>query len=305
MPLPHGITASAKIRAKLDHPIIDADGHIVELTPLIQEYITQVGGRKMADAYLKAPSIRDFYLQGNVARSGDDRRDRWSTMGHWWSQPVNTLDRATVGLPRLLAERLDDFGVDFTTLYPSEGLFIAGIKDPDLRHCCVRAYNTYAADVLGEFPDRMTGVAIIPMETPLEAIEELEYAVNVLGLKSAVFSSTVPRPIDKVSRENPDMSSIAPRMELFALDSEYDYDSVWAKCVELKVAVTFHGGIGGGSSQSYSNYTFNHIQGLAKGNSQMCKALFMGGVTRRFPTLKFAFLEGGVGWAVQLFADLL
>ena len=28
----------------------------------------------------------------------------------------------------------------------------------------------------------------------------------------------------------------------------------------------------------------------------VCKALFMGGVTRRFPALKFAFLEGGVGW---------
>ena len=37
----------------------------------------------------------------------------------------------------------------------------------------------------------------------------------------------------------------------------------------------------------------------------MCKALLMGGVTRRFPTLKFAFLEGGVGWAVQLLSDLV
>jgi hypothetical protein len=31
----------------------------------------------------------------------------------------------------------------------------------------------------------------------------------------------------------------------------------------------------------------------------------MGGVTRRFPTLKFAFLEGGVGWAAGLYADLI
>jgi hypothetical protein len=28
-------------------------------------------------------------------------------------------------------------------------------------------------------------------------------------------------------------------------------------------------------------------------------------VTRRFPQLKFAFLEGGVGWACQLYADLI
>ncbi len=31
----------------------------------------------------------------------------------------------------------------------------------------------------------------------------------------------------------------------------------------------------------------------------------MGGVTRRFPALKFGFLEGGVGWACQLYADLI
>ena len=37
----------------------------------------------------------------------------------------------------------------------------------------------------------------------------------------------------------------------------------------------------------------------------MAKALFLGGVTRRFPDLRFAFLEGGVGWGCQLFCDLI
>ena len=37
----------------------------------------------------------------------------------------------------------------------------------------------------------------------------------------------------------------------------------------------------------------------------MCRSLFMGGVFRRFPGLRFAFLEGGVGWACQLFSDLV
>ncbi len=32
--------------------------------------------------------------------------------------------------------------------------------------------------------------------------------------------------------------------------------------------------------------------------------MFMGGVTRRFPTLNFGFLEGGVGWASALYNDL-
>ena len=33
--------------------------------------------------------------------------------------------------------------------------------------------------------------------------------------------------------------------------------------------------------------------------------MFLGGVTRRFPDLRFAFLEGGVGWGCQLFCDLI
>src|SRR5262249_49944280 len=32
---------------------------------------------------------------------------------------------------------------------------------------------------------------------------------------------------------------------------------------------------------------------------------FMSGVTRRFPTLRVGFLEGGVSWACQLYSDLI
>src|SRR5581483_11623210 len=50
---------------------------------------------------------------------------------------------------------------------------------------------------------------------------------------------------------------------------------------------------------------FNHIGHFGAANEAICRALFLGGVTRRFPTLKFGFLEGGVGWACQLLGDLI
>jgi hypothetical protein len=56
---------------------------------------------------------------------------------------------------------------------------------------------------------------------------------------------------------------------------------------------------------SVSNFTYNHIGHFAVSAEAVCKALFLGGVTRRFPTLKMAFLEGGVGWACNLYADLI
>ena len=93
---------------------------------------------------------------------------------------------------------------------------------------------------------------------------------------------------------------------MLGLDSVYDYDPVWATCVELKVAPSFHSGSRGfGLRISPSNFCYNHIGHFAVANEAVCKALFLGGVTRRFPDLKFAFLEGGVGWACQLYADLI
>jgi hypothetical protein len=44
---------------------------------------------------------------------------------------------------------------------------------------------------------------------------------------------------------------------------------------------------------------------LAEGQQSLAKSLFLGGVTRRFPEMNFAFLEGGVAWAAALYCDLI
>src|SRR5204862_123336 len=75
---------------------------------------------------------------------------------------------------------------------------------------------------------------------------------------------------------------------------------------ELGVAPTFHtGGRSFGLRNNPSNFTFNHIGHFAAAGHAVAKGLFLGGVTRRFPDLRFGFLEGGVGWGCQLFADLM
>jgi SAM-dependent methyltransferase len=89
-------------------------------------------------------------------------------------------------------------------------------------------------------------------------------------------------------------------------DSLYDYDPVWAKCVELGVVPAFHGiGYGWGSRVSHRNYVYNHLGNFGVAQEAACRSLLMGGVPKRFPGLSFAFLEGGVSWACQLYADVL
>jgi hypothetical protein len=152
----------------------------------------------------------------------------------------------------------------------------------------------------------MTPAAVIPAHTPEEAIEELEFAVNVLGFKAAVLPSHVRRPIPAAAGLPAELAHYATYIDKLGLDSEYDYDPLWRKCIELKVAPTFHSGSQDWDSRnSPSSYMYNHIGHFAASSEALCKALFLGGVTQRFPELPFGFLEAGVGWAVNLYADLV
>jgi hypothetical protein len=178
--------------------------------------------------------------------------------------------------------------------------------DEELRRAACRALNKYHADIFRECADRMTPVAVIPMHTPQEAVEELEYVVKELGLKAVLMAALVRRPVAAVASAPPELSRYAFWLDTLGIDSEYDYDPVWAKCVELKVSPTFHSfGVGWGSRTSISNFMYNHIGHFAASAEASCKSLFFGGVTRRFPQLRFAFLEGGVGWACTLYGDLV
>jgi predicted TIM-barrel fold metal-dependent hydrolase len=151
----------------------------------------------------------------------------------------------------------------------------------------------------------LTPAAIIPMHTPDEAIAELEFVTKQLGSKVGMFGSNMARKVPAAAANDPDTARFAVWYDVLGLDSEYDYDPVWAKCVELGIAPTFHSASSNqGLRLSPTNFVYNHIGHFAAAGHATAKAIFLGGVTRRFPELRFAFLEGGVGWASQLFGDL-
>jgi predicted TIM-barrel fold metal-dependent hydrolase len=219
--------------------------------------------------------------------------------------PTGTVDRASVHIPSLLYERMDELGLDFSVLYPSLGLTLSSIQDEDIRRLACRVFNRSTAELFAPYADRFTPVATIPMFTCAEALDELEYVVGTLGAK-AVALGTVRRPVPKVAREWPEAARWTLSMDTFGLDSEEDYDPFWRRAQELRVPLGVHHSEQGYSSwRSTSRYVFNHIGGFAGGVSMLCKAIFMGGVTRRFPQLRFAFLEGGVGWAAIQLADIV
>jgi len=299
----HAHLTPADVRAKLNHPVIDGDGHWVEYDPVFAEQMRKVGGDKAADGFLAAMAVtRDSLLLSVEER----RRRRVSMPGFWTRQTGNTYDRATAMIPHLLYERLDEIGSDFAIIYPTAGLRLPRIKDDATRRAVIRAYNIVSASYFEKLRDRMTPAAIIPMHTPDEASEELDFVTKQLGSKVGMFGSAQPKKVPSINSDNPDANRLAVYYEVFGIDSEYDFDPVWEKCREVKIAPTFHSA---GSNQalrnSPTNFTYNHIGHFADAGHAAAKGIFLGGVTRRFPELRFAFLEGGVGWGAQLFGDLL
>jgi predicted TIM-barrel fold metal-dependent hydrolase len=299
----HAHQTPAQIRAGLKHPVIDGDGHWVEYDPVFSDRMRKVGGDKAADGFLAAMNATKTSLNMSVE---ERKRRRVAMPGFWTRQTGNTLDRATALMPRMLYDRMDEFGADFAIVYPTAGLRLPRIKDDETRRAVIHAYNIVSAEYFAKLSDRMTPAAIIPMHTPDEAIAELEFTTKQLGSKVGMFGSAFPRQVPSVAANDPDTSRLAVWYEVFGVDGLYDYDPVWAKCREVKIAPTFHST---GSNQalrnSPTNFVYNHIGHFADAGHAAAKGIFLGGVTRRFPELRFAFLEGGVGWASQLFGDLI
>lgn len=297
---------TAKIRAGLKHPVIDSDGHWIEFEPAVTDYLQQVGGDRIVERYGKVAN--QFGNKKWAQTPAEERREKRMLQPGWWGVPTkNTRDRATAMLPKLLYERMEEIGLDFAVIYPTSGsLFAPFLRDEEVRRAACRAFNMYTADQFKGLEDRLTPAAVVPMYTPQEAVEELEFAVKTLGAKAVMLGSLPRRTVPAVAKSNPEASRYAVWHDTLGLDSAYDYDPVWAKCLELGISPTFHSASSGiGLRTSISNFVYNHIGHFGQAGEAVCKALFIGGVTRRFPQLKFGFLEGGVSWACSLYSDLI
>lgn len=286
-------TDSSKLREKLGFPVIDTDGHIMEAAFVLEDFLKQVGGPSLVERFNK--TVRIGPRHGDVPKTVP------------WAQFCGpyTIDRATTMLPRLYALRLEEAGCDFSTIYPTLGFRIQVHPDDEVRAAACRALNMMYADMFKEVKHKMTPAALIPMHTPQEAIAEVEFAVKTLGLKALMTCNEVVRTPQVVLDEAPQLAGRVREYSPLAIDSPYDYDPFWAKCQELKVCPAGHSMNFVGTHQSPRNYIYNRTGFFATYGHAAARALFLSGVTQRFPGLNFAFLEGGAWWGVALFNDLV
>ena len=296
-------TKSAKVRAQLDHPVIDADGHWVELFPIYFDYIAEVGSPADVDKFRTRYGHR---FHGWYELTIEERRQRRLRRPSYWGVPINVRDRAATALPGLFYDSLDDWGIDLAIVFPSVGLTLGPRhrrpgaeqrRHPRLQHDGRRP-------VLALPRPHGAGRRAEPRRT--------HRGDRADGARARARSEGARHRRDHPAHRSRPTPSGSPTRRSGAststrsgVDSPYDYDPVWQKFVDLGIPVTSHSGSMGWPDRSLSsNFVGNHLGHFAQSHHTFARSLFLGGVTERFPTLNFGFLEGGVGWACNLYGDL-
>ena len=173
--------------------VIDADGHILEPLDLWDKYMDPKF-RDGAPHLVKGEDGKDR-LVIEERTVGDSRRGFGGIGGIGARQGVVASDtmkyqegRPGGFDPHQRIPDMDADGIDAAFLYPSIGLFAGSIQDPELAAATCRAYNRWLADYCKPYPDRLFGVAMLPMQSVELAIEEMRYAREALGMRGGFRS---------------------------------------------------------------------------------------------------------------------
>ena len=253
-------------------PIIDADGHVQEKFAPWEELL-EGPYKKKAPRVVKA-----------------DGRDQLLMEGRIWAKPSgvgcgigavphNRSPQPTTGMwdP---AQRLKDMDLEQIEISVNFGttvfLSLPFLEDKDYACAVAKAYNNWLHEYCRHAPERLKGVACVPMQDPAEAAAELRRCVTDLGFVAAATSAhSAGRNLDHP-----------------------DFDPFYATAEELGVPVCVHVGSGrpAAAADRFDNALFVHATTHPFEQMIGVMCIIGGGVLEKFPKLKVAFLEAGAGW---------
>ncbi|MEA2626766.1 MAG: uncharacterized protein QOD06_2811, partial [Candidatus Binatota bacterium] len=265
--------------------MIDADGHVAEPKVLWEEYVEPRFRERVIQVRRNDEGLDDLWIGGenrtrgsglNVAATcvpggmSDAERARTLT---WDDVPRGGWD------PGARLADMDSEGIDVAVLFPTLWLLYGDLDDPELAAAACRAYDDWIADFCRTAPKRLYAVAPMALQNVPAAIAEMRRVVRDLGFK-AVFV----RPNPFGGRRLNDAA----------------YDPFWREAQELDVAVAVHSSFGTRmptlGDDRYRDPFFFHMVCHPFELQAACMDLVCGGVLEKFPRLRIAFLESGVGW---------
>jgi len=256
------------------HPVVDADGHVVELPSLWSEYLEPrfreraprfttdeqgrfcqlLDGKLVARHAIALSSGADGGIHGTPQRPGG------------WDPAARLAD-------------MDSEGIDAAVLFPSLAFYACEAEDGALDAALCRAYNDWLADYCRHAPERLHGVALLPLRDLDASVAELERGVTKLGLRGAFFR---PNPYGGRPIHHP------------------AHERFWACAASLGVPVAVHEGLSDTlptlGRDRFENPAMLHVLSHPFEQMSACAGLVLSGVLERHPALRVAFLESGCGW---------
>src|SRR5579883_2789276 len=214
--------------------IVDGDGHVMEDTVELAKFLPD-GFKHLTDRQRIFPPLDHFHAFIGETPPGSFRnvgREGW-------------------------LEFLEDVGIDTTVMYTTQGLAVGKVFHRDWAIALCKAYNDYVHEEYLVRSPRFQAMALIPLQEPSAAVEELERAVTELGFCGAMLPSTSIQDLNLGAKE---------------------YWPVYAKADELRCALGVHGGAHEGMGFDGLNvYTpvpaIGHPHGLVAGGFRALRAL--------------------------------
>jgi predicted TIM-barrel fold metal-dependent hydrolase len=184
--------------------------------------------------------------------------------------------------------RLDDMnqaGILASLCFPSFPRFCGQIfkegDDKELGLVCVQAYNDWIVeDWCGSAPGRYIPLMLIPLWDPQAAATEIERCA-ALGVHALAFS------------ENANLLGL-PSIH----DKDRYWDPVWAAAQDAQMIICMHQGSSSHRFEMSADAPYLSTMAWGIGSKQSGTLLdwLFGPVFKRFPGIKIALSEGGIGW---------
>lgn len=179
------------------------------------------------------------------------------------------------------AERVKEMatdGVSAEVLYPTLGLSLFGLDDARLQEACFRVYNDWLIDYCRVAPDRLIGVACIPVYDIEVGVAEMERCRKA-GMRGAIIWQ-------------------APHPDL-PFHSEH-YEPLWNAAEALEMPISLHILTGHNYSKNRAGGVENYRGSVNLKTHDVVNALFdliFYGILDRHPRMKVVTVENEVSWA--------
>lgn len=270
--------------------IVDADAHVNPPHDMWKDYLPEqlrhhapvIEHGEDADYVLFEGSRRKVNLiNAQAGRKGKDYKmeGRLSDVrsGGW--------------MPAARLADMDEDGMDAAILFGGGPL---GTANEELYIASFDAYNNWLADFCSFDPKRLGGVGYVPMVNVEQTCEMMKRCAD-LGMKAINIPAF---PMAKMASLNGgDMQQKALTGDASG-DRGYadaEFDPIWRTACDLGLPLTIH--LGGRVPRFWDKKHFLADLVMSKfAMAEPIAVMIFGGVFQRFPELKLASIESGVGW---------